>query len=58
MVSVLRPRFVVPAPVMVVIVLLAKIVKIPAFATPELAAIVPVASKASVLPAPIVVAPR
>ena len=51
------PSVVAPAPVIESIVLAAAIVNVPAFATPELAAIVPVASRASVLPALIVVAP-
>ena len=50
------PKVVAPAPVSESIVLSAAIENVPAFATPELAAIVPVAFKASV-PVVTVVAP-
>ena len=56
-VSVFAPRSAPPAPVIESMVLAAAIVNVPAFATPELAAIVPVALSVSVLPAPIVVTP-
>ena len=56
MVSVLAPSAVVPAPVIESIVLAAAMEKLPALATPKLAAIVPVAFSASV-PALMLVAP-
>ena len=51
------PSVVAPPPVSKSMVLDAAMVNVPPLTTPELASMVPVASSARVLPAPIVVAP-